>query len=454
MTSSTTKRAWEYLCSENAYKLQKDGTFHWVDNESDTGLLKDADALNTLIEPFLLASSFFVDPPMKAEELYQRAANVLKIRGSLVSEKDDLTKKKSDGLGYRGFSAAPYPYVDIPVDYVDSAATLLNLICNIVDLASVTKRSIPGDLMELMRGTATSASEFLDESCVVDDNGARWAGINKRSDRDPPQKYANLFFTHIASLALQRVLGTQVARRWIDESLCKRAEEKLQMVPLWVEHQYDDAIKAFWMDEIRRNNIPVSAVYALEIVYHIGRRPEDPLREYCQEALSTVLAKMKTPRDASTLQIDTFHILPNPTGGGTIFYDDRKYIGSFLSLLSLIKVKDPDMVNEEFIGAGEMLFRAVSTEWRDDPTGLWDDGRPLICYTYDALKGLIQYSLEGAVGTISLRENDLRDAIRAALDSTDIGDIIWRKIREKHLSLQDKEFQEKFTEKSAVSASK
>jgi hypothetical protein len=143
--------------------------------------------------------------------------------------------------------------------------------------------------------------------------------------------------------------------------------------------------------------------------------------------------------NASSLQRDFFHSLPLPSGPGITFYDDRKYIGAFLSLLTLAKAKDPNIVGDAFIQAGSVLFAGVSEEWIDEPTRLWDDGRPLICFSQDALLGLVNYFLEGKVDTVNLGEYDLRFAIRDTLKSDEVVDAVFNVLLEKARGRKERE---------------
>jgi hypothetical protein len=91
-------------------------------------------------------------------------------------------------------------------------------------------------------------------------------------------------------------------------------------------------------------------------------------------------------------------------------------------------------VDEAFLHAGKNLFQLVSDDWIDDPSGMWDDGRPLICFTQDAIIGLVQYLLHGQTDVISLREHEMRSAIQEALRSEDVLNAIVTVVKAKSLS--------------------
>jgi hypothetical protein len=383
------RRAWKYLLSENSFIKEKDDHYHWVDFETGFGILKDVDALNALVEPFLLAPEDFADPPLKAELFCKRVADILEAR-QIAEEKP--AKAETGHLKYRGFSSDPYAYFSPLVDFVDSAASFLNLVFNTIKFSVAVKEKMPQRLEKLIQKTILSAIEFLDESCIVDKKGARWSGVLETSERNWPGKYANLYFTYSAATALRKTLDTPRIQKELSKPLSKRAEEKLKLVPTWIDNQYDDVINAFWIDEARSTNRPISILYALESVYRLQGRPTGFLHDKCKRALSAILDRMSPPSEPLALQTNLHYLLPNPKGNGYFFYDDRKHIASFLSLLSMIKTKDPSMVDQNFLNAGEHLFDLVIHAWVDKSTGLWDNERPLICFTYDALRGLVDYS--------------------------------------------------------------
>src|ERR1051326_8495711 len=165
------------------------------------------------------------------------------------------------------------------------------------------------------------------------------------------------------------------------------------------------------------------------------------------------MSRMTDLSKASALQRDFFHSLPMPTGPGSssTFYDDRRYIGAFLSLFALAKAEDPDIVDDEaFHQACEVLFKGVSDEWIDEPSNLWDDGRPLICFTQDALLGLVKYGLEGKEDTVTLGESDLRFAIRDTLKSEEVVEAIFNVLLAKARTRKDKELTGKISGISKV----
>lgn len=71
---------------------------------------------------------------------------------------------------------------------------------------------------------------------------------------------------------------------------------------------------------------------------------------------------------------------------------------------------------------------------------MWDDGRPLICYTQDALNGLVRFALKGTVGTITLRENEIRTAIKETLSSGEVVDTFLRAFLERAKDESDRKF--------------
>jgi len=176
------------------------------------------------------------------------------------------------------------------------------------------------------------------------------------------------------------------------------------------------------MDSEQTQTSAVSTLYALEIAYTLA---EDPmpraLRDKCRTALSAAAAMMTDAKAASRQQLDLFHKIPFPgSAAGTVSYDDRRYIVSFLPLFDIAKARDPNIVSETVVRATAVLDGAAREEWIDAPTDLWDDGRPLVCYSQDALVGLVKHALQGEGAAMNLTETDLLITMREVLQSDEI----------------------------------
>lgn len=412
--------AWNSLI-ERAVKYDDDRPWDWTDHEQDIGPLKNIDALLALVEPYLLAPSSFSQPGLPSKEVYSQALKLLQHIGgaNATPPAKDSPKKHSDAEPlFYGFSSSPYPYIELQgVDYVDAAAGVLNLICAISDLIELDGKA-PAELLDLLDSSTVKTVEFLLGAKVDDRQGVRWQGIRK--DTDPPGKYATLFFTKVAALALHRASeNTRVA-----DALGQKQVEAIQVllpdVCKWVMTQYDPNRCTFFMDAGRTSSFPIAVLYALEILYALKKPMPEVWRPSCALALAEVAKRMSSVKEASALQMDVFHILPLPGVNGTASYDDRGYIGSFLSLFALAKEVDSEVITDDFVRAGEVLLTGVGDEWIDDPSHLWDDGRPLICYTRDALLGFVHHAVEGFVPKLTLREDEIRLAIREALASSEV----------------------------------
>jgi hypothetical protein len=414
------RKAWAAVLERRQQDSQT-GFHRFTDSETDVGFLKDIDALNTLLEPFLLAPTSFVDPPLKTEELEEHIAAIVK---------EFASQQKADSEPYLGFSAAPYPYLQWATDYVDSAASFLRLACNacaVLKAPGIERKD--SNLERMLKEPCSSAIDFLLAARIEDKNGVRWQAIARPTE--PPGRFANLFFTNLAALALSKALETPQVSRWMGQERREQIESALRGVTKWVLGQYNPATKTFHMDAAKTSAPAVGVACALEILYTLGDPTAEPQKTYCAEALRQIVVNLKDLNQASALQLDVYHSIPAPTGTTTIFYDDRRYIGAFLSVFAFAKSKDPDVVDDDFLHAGEVLFQGVSEEWIDEPSGMWDDGRPLICFTQDALVGLIRYSLHGQVEVISMREDEMRAAIQEALRSDDVLTAIVNCIRAK-----------------------
>jgi hypothetical protein len=436
-TQKVVEKAWKSLL--HRFRDEQPGG-HWTDGEVDTGFLKDVDALNALIEPFLMAPSTFADPPLDLVQLAKHLEGLL----ANINTESSATVDGHDQT-YRGFSASPYPYVQFEIDFVDSASSVLRLICNSVQLFADQKQPIPPKLDKLLNAVGSSAIDFLLSSCIEDRGGARWPGFMRDVEpgaRKPAEgQFTNLFFTNFASLSLHQALNTPGMEKSLGASRNEKIKALLPKVTAWVAKQYDAGTNNYWMDEGRTSGPVMGVLYALEVLYTIGGSLTEELRQNAANALAAIMSKMSSTTKASELQTDFFHALPFPGAAGTVSYDDRRYIGAFLGLLALAKKKDGSVVTEDFIRAGDSLFRGVADEWIDDPTNLWDDGRPLICYTLDALVGLVRFVLHGRVDTVNLRENELRTALREVLASTEVVEAVFSSLVQKARSRKDGELE-------------
>lgn len=356
-TAKLVKTSWASLIEK--YKEDPtSGQGNWTDSEADSGFLKNVDALNTLVEPFLLAPNAFVDPPMPLERIEAQAEALLgNIGGKTQKAAGDETGAGEQAASrFLGFSASPYPYSPElrQSDFVDSAASVLRLACNLAELAAILRRPLSARLEKTLSRVTAVGTDFLLAAKVEDERGVRWHAFAKETD--PPGKFANLFFTHRATMVLHKALTAQSVRKWIREEQREQVQQALQHVPTWVIGQYDPGTKGFWMDANKAVNQPMGVAYALEMIYTLV----DPLprnyREACAQALGPVVSRMSSPTKAQELQTDFYHLLPFQTG--TMFYDDRGFIGSFLSLFCLVKEKNREIVSDSFIRAGEFCFKA------------------------------------------------------------------------------------------------
>lgn len=438
-TMEIVRRAWTSLMQ--GYKPDPiSGELHFTDNENDFGFLKDIDAVNALIEPFTLAPNSFVDLPIKIDDLVSVATTLLSKIGV------DRERDKDVAHSYLGFSANPYPYVQVDVDFVDSAAALLRLNLNIANAFHQTKKALPKHLEKLMIGTSCTAADFLLAACIEDKLGARWPGFIKRVD--PPGMYANLFFTNSATLALSRTIENPNVKTWLGQERRDKIEALIPSIALWTSQQYNPATASFWMDEAKTSLQTMGTLYALELLYTLVDPLPEELKKNCRDALGTVMRKMTDLAAASGLQRDFFHSLPIPSGPGVTFYDDRRYIGAFLGLFAQAKKADPDVIDDTFIRASDVLFQGVTDDWIDEPSNLWDDGRPLICFSQDALIGLVKFSLEGKIDVVNLPEFELRSAIRDSLKSDIVIDAIFDTLIEKARTRRNQELAKKFENRS------
>jgi hypothetical protein len=419
-------------CKENNETVYKS----FKDFENEFALLKDVDALTTLIEPFLLARSDFFDPPLELLEYKQLLTQILNERKCLMREYDSEEKAKIGTDKYLGFSASPYPFQDSDYDYVDSAAGILRLMCNALGLAeygqSVSKdRTYLSDLSEDIISTALESVDFLISSAIEDSKGARWTSMNVNNiEGEIATAYresANLFFTRYASLALLKAINTEKLADRIGAEKRDIIKRLLQQVLRWTDGQADVQSPYFWMDDARRMNSPVfSSMYATEIIYSLsGSQVNSNTQKHCLDSLKYIFKDVRNVNDMATKQSDIYYTVPDPFSKRMILYNDRGYVGGFLTTLTLIKKQTPEAFDAELERVGKVVLdEGLVDDWIDEPTKMWDDGYPFICDTFEAMLGIINYAKGGIIKSYSIRETMLGAIIQEALTSREVVDQI------------------------------
>lgn len=348
-TQQIIKEAWKGIMG--FYKgEQETGEGCWEDIEKDSGFLKDIDALNALIEPYLKTPQTFVELPIENEKVYS-------ILQTILSQQTKAAESgyKKEMQDYRGFTSAPYSYVWINVDFVDSASSFLCLACNVTDLSRVggkRKKKMSQNLETKLKNSTLKAVDFLLESKVDDCLGVRWQSI--KIETNPPGNFANVFFTNHATLSLHRAIQNPMIGRWLDER-ASEIESVLSRVPQWVGSLYDANSKRYWLDSKRLQIYTATTAYALEILFTLFDALTDEQKTQARIAMNTLAEAIID--DPNSLQTDFFITIPLLVQEGISFYDDRFYVGRLLSLLCLAEEKDPEVVNETFVRAGDMLFR-------------------------------------------------------------------------------------------------
>ena len=409
-TSTVVRDAWESLVSSRE-------SGHWLDAESDRGFLKDVEAHLALVEPFLMAVRDFVDPPLAVPDLVESVIETLQTVRTV--ERDTAIKPGS----FNGFSASPYPYVPLDVDYVDSAAAVLDLCRLTLELSAACRHPLVDSHRVRLEQVGQTALRFLVASRIEDNEGCRWAAVFDVEGA----RLANMFHTRYAFRAINHALRCEALVAAIDEPARREAKAVLPLVARWTIGQFDRQRAMFYYDADRASMPAIAGIHALDILYS-SEDPSDEQLKYCRAAVAQFLSRCSSLDDAQRMQIDVFARYRLPSLAQAAAYDDRGYVGDLLSVLAKAKQADPEVLSPEFIGAAELLFEALRSEWIDGPTKMWDDGRPLICYTHQALVALVNHSLYGSVEEVTLREDELRAAVRDALDQSNLVDEIVQQI--------------------------
>lgn len=427
--SETLTSAWTRLLAVRTES--QDGRPRWIDYERETGLMKDIDAVNCFLEPYLLNPSLVPKPPIEETELQTTIESLLHERDQMRNRLAKSAGDKAVESNFFGFYPVPYIQNDIPMDYVDCAGDFLTLACNALDFFSSTRKELSKSLLGLLKATVKDGVEYLALSAIKDMNGVRWA-LGRLTKSGKANEYANLFSTYWAAQGLSRVVRLEPKWKVVDSEALAGAGELLSLIPRWLESQYDTSSRRFWLDEGRSQSVPLAAIYAVRLALLCQNPLADGMKDVCNAALHEILDGKETTEQIGTLQDDFSYRFPNPYGPGSFFYDDRSYIGSLLSIIAEMTSKYPDMVDDELAHAGDRVLEGLSStdDWRDE-SGLWDVGRPLICWTREALVGLVSYGLSGQTSPLILRETDFRMAISDALKSRFVIDAIIEEVKNK-----------------------
>ncbi len=417
--------------------------FHWIDNENEYGILKDADALNMYLEIFLRGATEFQSPSISKDRLFESLKYIM-------NKIDSISKLDNN---FYGFISDPYISLrrvgvdekekSTDLDAVDAAATYLNLIINTYLTVSTMRWEIEKNLNEKMKKIGKNILKFILESVIRDQRGARWSA-NKEKD------YGDIFFTYSAAISLKNFLDLPMGIKSLIvtdtgelDQLEANIKGVLKDVLRWMPRQYRENINNFNLTDneaIQQSNAFTLYYGWYTIFYLLDNNivPADEITEFQRNNFEKFKRSLENlynnnKKNLAALQQNFTHSFKIPNSNYASTYDDRTYISSFLSLISLVYRRYPRFISEDIRKFAFDLYKNTTdvNEWVDEGTGLWDDGNPLISFTKDALLGIIDYSKSGpGPKIISIEEAKLREAIEIALNDDRVIEIIWNKLKE------------------------
>lgn len=393
-----------------------EGVLRWSDSEREHGFQKDCEGLLIVARAYLDSAGQLPDPALPVEEMMTEGVRLL--GGFAVAP----------GTSFRGFTSEPYAqaYFEPPIDYVDSAATVGELAIALTELSVRHPTQSAPTQRETFRAAVEASVRFLLDSRLDSPSvGTRWQAIASTNARESD---GDLFFTRYASMFLHRLVSENMPEitGLISSERRRQVELALAGAAKWTMQLYDRDLQEFWVDGRKSTRSPLANMYALEVIYELI----DPIPEEWRDRLRSVVERtcqrISSAVDAQALQEDLnyrYTIQQNDTQQ-TVYHDDRGYIGWFLFVLTLARTRDPEVATEAFERAAEVFSSALQTEWIDDSAGFWDDGRPLLCYARQALGALVAYSRVGTRPPLTLKDQELRTALRSALQNPDVVDTL------------------------------
>jgi len=412
---------------------------HWMDNEVEFGAFKDVEALLGFTEPFLYARTSFNRPGIEPDVLFSCLSNIYDY---IENTKKAANPDKNDQ--FMGFDSEPYPRAkNIWVDYIDGAANVLLLSLDVLEISNfMSVRNNGGDwalskeLKRKMTRIVESALKVLMDSVINDQLGARWAAVSgkvgsrNQIDIRNLDRYSNLVSTFYAFRALKRLTENQIIANEFRGAVNMIGQVRtiLPKVIFWVNSLYDRNLGSYWLSNSRDSSPMIGSLYALEIIYTPYRNNLENNSEVLNNAnmvIRRLLQSFQNLDEASSrFQVDVSYPYPRIENGkvrGTESYDERRYIGAYLGIMALAKEEDPIIIEaeaEKFQKVTSQLASALRSDWIDQATSIWDDGRPLVYYAVDAMLGLLQFYFSGEISTISIREDILRIKIKEYLSSS------------------------------------
>ncbi len=427
------RNTWEIFL-ENS-KQDNDGFKHWHDADEEQGIYKDIDALNALLESFLVAKTDFNTPPLGASILFEYAGKIFSV----------LNKQRDSNQRYEIFDSEPYPSTKgLKSGYTDAASNVLLLATNILETSAFMSGSdenwkIEESLLKDIKKVSSLAISCLKESAIQDERGVRWGVTKLEADKI---MYANIVSTWYAFFSLKRVFKSDESIKnslGLSQRDLSDVRELLRDVPSWVYSLYHPMSENFWISEARDRMPPSGSMYALDIIYSILDDDEispqvnssQQVKANCRKVLEQLLEKVLD--NPQTLQTDWRIEYPFPGIKTVVLYDERRYIAGLLDTIANAIDRDKgfqeeyeDLVEE----ASARLWEWVKSRM-DKETAMWEANRPVVSYTRDVLIGYLSYIKK--IKNPVLKELpivDLRRALRIYLSSDEFLDGAINKIKE------------------------
>ncbi|MCX6579520.1 MAG: hypothetical protein NT166_04990 [Candidatus Aminicenantes bacterium] len=387
----------------------REQTEEWSDSEQEeedqSCVFKTMEGL----EPFFLANRFF---PVEFSRLIVKEELLL----------EDLNRV-IETIDKDGFSPSPYLYVREEAEFVDAAALALRLMLMVGEyinktlLKSDTKWT---ELLSKVSMTANKAYEFILKNAFSDKQGIRWAGTELHAIKKT--SYCNVYFTQEAVRSLVYCVGQK-------EPFSIGEDEKtigvIKDACRWLLARVDD--NTIFGDEGKTKGEINNTFYGLNGLFESYNYLEERQKKVVLDVFTRFVEKVNRGEE----ELSWLNYIDVPLKGypKPIIYDDRSGSGNILTVLCKGRdiFRDESVIDKRFFEILALWYRSLVNQI-DPNTLLWDQGRFLICLTARAIEGLLYFSKYGEPVKYELSEQQMLEALKKTLASSQIQQIFLREI--------------------------
>ncbi|MDQ1352153.1 MAG: hypothetical protein QG657_2459 [Acidobacteriota bacterium] len=387
----------------------REQTEEWSDSEQEeedqTCVFKIMEGL----EPFFLANHFF---PVEFSRLIVREEVLLEDLNYVIETIDK-----------DGFSPSPYLYVREDAEFIDSAALALRLMLMVGEYINKTMLKSDAKWVELLSKVsmvANKAYEFILKNGFSDKHGLRWAGTELHFIKKT--SYCNVYFTQEAVRSLVYCVRQ---REPFSVGDSEKTIDVIKESCRWLLGRVDE--NTIFGDEGKTKGEINNTFYGLNGLFE----SYDYLEERQKTVVLDVFTRFVERVNQGDEELSWLNYIDVPLKGylKPIIYDDRSGYGNILTVLCKGRdiFREESVIDKRFFEILALWYRSLINQ-RDPNTSLWDQGRFLICLTARAVEGLLYFSKYGEPVKYELNEQQILEALKKTLASSQIQQIFLREI--------------------------